>query len=309
MSFLPELRERARSRPRRIGFPEADEPRTSRAILRLAEEGLVEPVAVGEEEGLRELLDRAPDLERIDIGEAGFGAEGEAVAEGTPLEAAAALLAAGRLDGVVAGARAPTAEVARVGLRHVGLAPGVRTLSSAFYMSGMAEDPSGAEVLTFTDAGVVPEPTAEQLAEIASTAVAARRRIVGDAPRVAFLSYATRGSAEGASVAKVREALERFRGREPDVPSDGEMQADAALVPEVGARKAPGSAVAGRANVLVFPDLDAGNIGYKLVERLGGAHALGPIFQGLAYPLNDLSRGAGAEDIVHVACITALVAA
>jgi phosphate acetyltransferase len=191
----------------------------------------------------------------------------------------------------------------------VGLAPGVRTLSSAFYMSGMAEDPSGAEVLTFTDAGVVPDPTAEQLAEIASTAVAARRRIVGDAPRVAFLSYATRGSAEGTSVEKVREALERFRAREPGVPSDGEMQADAALVPEVGARKAPGSAVAGRANVLVFPDLDAGNIGYKLVERLGGAHALGPIFQGLAYPLNDLSRGAGAEEIVHVACITALVAA
>ncbi|MGH7554664.1 MAG: phosphate acetyltransferase, partial [Longimicrobiales bacterium] len=226
-----------------------------------------------------------------------------------PLFFGAMLVRAGIADGSVAGAARTTGDVLRAALACVDIAPGIETVSSAFYMvvppfRGTLE----AEVLTFTDAGVVPSPSAAQLAEIAYAAAEARCKIVGDEPRIAFLSYSTKGSADGPDVQKMRDALQRLRARAPDLIADGELQADAALIASIGDRKAPGSPLEGRANILVFPDLDAANIAYKLVQRLAGAEALGPILQGLARPFNDLSRGASVQDIVNVACITALQA-
>lgn len=308
MSFLERLHRRAAERPRRVGFPEADEERTAAAVERLAADGLVRPVVVAADRDAERLGARFDGLELLTPPSEDREASTEGEGADAVLAAAAAALADGRLDGVVAGARSPTAGVVRAALRAVGPAPGVTTVSSSFYLTAMARDPSSADVLTFTDAGVVPDPDEEQLVAIASAASDARRAIVGDEPRVAFLSYATHGSAGGRSAEKVRRAAARFREARPDVPSDGELQADAALVAEVAARKAPGSSVAGRANVLVFPDLGAANIAYKLVERLAGARALGPILQGLARPMNDLSRGASIEDVIDVACITALMA-
>jgi phosphate acetyltransferase len=278
LNFLATLPERVRAGTR-IGFPEALEPRTAAAIEKIETDGRIRPVAVS-----------------------------AAAEHDDALRRAVAMLAAGELDGVIAGALATTATVLRAGLQILGPAEGTRTVSSAFYMVLAETDERPEVVFTFTDAGVVPDPDAEQLAEIADSACRARTRIVGDVPRVAFLSYATGDSAAGASVAKVAEAVARFRSRRPDVAADGPLQADAAIVPEVARRKAPGSPIDGGANVLVFPDLDSANIAYKLVQRLAGARALGPILQGLAAPLNDLSRGASVEDIVDVAYITALLA-
>jgi phosphate acetyltransferase len=239
------------------------------------------------------LRERRPDRIRDGVHALDLAAE--------PINFGAALVALGEADGCVAGSVYPSGEVVRAALWAIGTAPGVSLVSSSFYMV-LADD----SVLTFTDCAVVPEPTPGQLAEIALAAARDRTRLVGDSPRVAFLSYSTKGSAKGPRVARVQEAAAHFQQLAPNIISDGELQADAALNVEVGERKSSGSPVAGRANVLVFPDLDSGNISYKLVQRVGGAVAIGPILQGLARPMADLSRGATPDDIVEVTAMVAL---
>lgn len=225
-----------------------------------------------------------------------------------PSYCAALLVEAGLADGMVGGATVPTAEVIRAGIRVIGVRPESPVVSGAFAMLLKAPLQSGQDALVFADSAVVPNPTAEQVASIARNTGAITRTVLGLQPVVALLSFSTYGSAEDASVTKMRRALELLREQTPELEVDGELQADAALVPDVGSRKAPGSRVAGRANVLIFPNLDAGNIAYKLVERIAGATALGVLLSGFRKPVNDLSRGCSAADIVNMVAVTALEA-
>lgn len=293
---------------------DGDDPRVQEAAVALPRHGVVpmlichapDDLPVGEVEvrAVQELARSAPGQRVAALGR-DRGWTGAVISERQhdPAYLAAACVSVGLADAAVAGATQPTSDVVRAGLQVIGLAAGSRLLSSSFLLL-----PRHGAPLAFGDCAVVPEPDEEQLADIAAATADTYTSLTGRTPHVAMLSFSTYGSADHESVRRVRSATGLVRERRPDLNVDGELQLDAALVESVALSKAGGSTVAGHANVLIFPNLAAGNIGYKIAEHLGGAEAVGPILQGLAAPMNDLSRGCGTDDVVNVAVLSALQA-
>lgn len=322
-TFIPDIREKARKKHIPVAFPDAEDVRTLKAALMLKSQKIAEPWLVGNPDAILKAakdngvsLDGIPVVNPLTDGNKdklvqllfekrkakGWTLEQSAEAAKSSLYYAGLLLASGRVGAVVGGNVSATGDIIRAAIHTVGTAPGISTVSSYFIMVFPEK------LLCYADCAVVCNPTDAQLADIAITSAKNFQAVTGQEPRVAMLSFSTKGSATHADIDKVISATKIAKEKAPSLLLDGEMQADAALVASVGERKCKGSPVAGKANVLIFPDLDAGNIGYKLTERLAGAEAVGPIVQGLNKPYCDLSRGCSVDDMVNVAAICSLMA-
>jgi len=327
MSVMDNIIQKAKANKKKIVLPEGTEPRTLKAAEIVLKEGIADLVLLGKEEEIRkkakeldiskaEIVDpeKSPNLERyakeyyeLRKNKGMTEEEAERLMR-DPMYYGCMMVKLGDVDGMVSGAIHATADVFRPAFQIIKTAPNVKVVSSAFIME-VPECKYGSDgVFIFADCAINPNPTAEELAAIAIASAHTAKVLAGIEPKVAMLSFSTKGSASHELVDKVKRATEIAKELAPDLLIDGELQVDAAIVKEVGELKAPGSPVAGQANVLIFPDLQAGNIGYKLVQRLAKANAIGPISQGLAKPVNDLSRGCSVEDIVNVIAITSVQA-
>lgn len=329
MSMVDDIKKKAKSKLMTIVLPEGDEPRTVQAAKIIKDDGLAKPVLLGSKTAVEKTAkDTNTDISGIEIIDPATSPKAENYAKelfelrkakGVTEEDAAKLVQdvmyygimmvkTGDADGLVSGAVHTTGDMLRPALQLIKTKPGIKVVSSSFLMDCPNKSLGHNGLLVYADCVVMPNPTADELAEIGISAADTAKRLCGiEDPKVAFLSFSTKGSAKHELVTKVQQAVAKAHELAPDLCLDGEMQFDAALVPEIGASKAPGSPVAGHANVLIFPDLQAGNIGYKITQRIGGAECFA-VLQGLAKPCNDLSRGCSVEDIVNTVAFTAVQA-
>jgi len=327
MDFIQEIWNKARKLNKAVILPETSDIRILKAAEIIAKSHLAKIILIGNADKINELAgNNGINIEGAIIEDpqtsgklARFSDEYYKIRQSkgmTPVEArktmedndfyGAMMVRGGDADGMVTGAKSPTAHTIKAAVHCVGIAPGMTLISSYFVMIVPKKEFGIDGLLFYADCGVNPNPTSEQLADIAIATADSFRKLVGWDPKVAMLSFSTKGSASHPDADKVIKATEIVKSKRPELLVDGELQADAALIPSIGKMKAPDSKVAGKANILIFPDLDAGNICYKITERIGGAIALGPLLQGAAKPINDLSRGCSADDIVNITAITAV---